>query len=267
MLGSLAVWTEDGRLAEVREAKVRGLLADLLISLGRPVPAGQLIDDLWGADLPVHPAAALQLKVSRLRQALETAEPGGGALVGFRSSGYLLQVDGDALDERRFAALVERAGAAEAPRDRAELLADALGLWRGPPLADFADALFAQPAIARLEEQRLAAVEEQAEARLALGEHSLLTGELSELVARHPFRERLRAAHMLALYRAGRQAEAVHSYSELRGRLADDLGLDPGPGLAALYQAMLAASPRPSGRAGTAHPGGPPADQHSGHAH
>ncbi len=132
MLGSLAVWTKDGRLVEVREAKVRGLLADLLISLGRPVSAGQLIDDLWGADLPVHPAAALQLKVSRLRQALETAEPGGGALVAFRSSGYLLQVDGDALDERRFAALVERAGAAEAPRERAELLADALGLWRGP---------------------------------------------------------------------------------------------------------------------------------------
>jgi len=243
VLGSLAVWTEDGRLVEVREAKVRGLLADLLISLGRPVPTGQLIDDLWGADLPVHPAAALQVKVSRLRQALETAEPGGGTLVAFRSSGYLLQLDGDALDERRFAALVERAGAAEAPRERAELLADALGLWRGPPLADFADALFAQPVIARLEEQRLAAVEEQADARLALGEHSLLTGELSELVARHPLRERLRAAHMLALYRAGRQAEAVHSYSELRGRLADDLGLDPGPSLTALYQAMLQQAP------------------------
>jgi predicted ATPase/DNA-binding SARP family transcriptional activator len=243
VLGSLAAWTDDGRLVEVREAKVRGLLADLLISVGRPVPAGQLIDDLWGSDLPVHPAATLQLKVSRLRQALETAEPGGGALVAFRSSGYLLQVDGDALDERRFAALVERAGATEAPRERAALLADALGLWRGPPLADFADALFAQPAIARLEEQRLAAVEERAEARLALGEHSLLTGELSELVARHPLRERLRAAHMLALYRAGRQAEAVHSYSELRGRLAEDLGLDPGPNLAALYQAMLQQDP------------------------
>jgi predicted ATPase len=163
--------------------------------------------------------------------------------VAFRSSGYLLKVDGDALDERRFTALVERAGAADDPRDRAEMLADALGLWRGPPLADFADALFAKPAIARLEEQRLVAAEDYAEARLALGEHSLLAGELGELVARHPLRERLRAAHMLALYRAGRQAEAVDSYTELRGRLADELGLDPGPRLAALYQAMLEQAP------------------------
>jgi predicted ATPase/DNA-binding SARP family transcriptional activator len=243
VLGALAAWTKDGRLAEVRESKVRALLADLLLSPGRPVPAGQLIDDLWGARLPAHPAGALQLKVSRLRQSLEAAEPGSGALVEFRSSGYLLQVDGDALDEYQFAALVERARAAKDPRHRVELLADALGLWRGPPLADFADALFAQPAIARLQEQRLAAIEEQAEARLALGEHSMLAGELSEMVARHPLRERLRGLHMLALYRSGRQAEAVHSYIELRGRLADDLGLDPGPSVAALYQAMLEQAP------------------------
>jgi predicted ATPase/DNA-binding SARP family transcriptional activator len=243
LLGTVAVWTEGGRLVAVPEAKVRALLADLLIHLGRPVPADRLIDDLWGDNLPVHPAGALQLKVSRLRQALENAEPGGGELVTFRSPGYLLRIDGDAVDEHRFAALVERAGAAEDLRDHAGLLADALALWRGSPLADFADALFAQPAIARLEEQRLVALEEQAEVRLALGEHSLLTGELGELVAAHPLRERLRAAHMLALYRAGRQAEAVTSYGELRGRLADDLGLDPGPGLAALYQDILEQAP------------------------
>ena len=109
--------------------------------------------------------------------------------------------------------------------------------------ADFADALFVRAAIARLEEQRLVALEEQAEVRLALGEHSLLAGELGELVADHPLRERLRAAHMLALYRASRQAEAVNSYGELRGRLADDLGLDPGPGVAALFQAILEQAP------------------------
>jgi predicted ATPase/DNA-binding SARP family transcriptional activator len=243
LLGTLAAWTENGRLVEVPEAKVRALLADLLIHLGRPVSADRLIDDLWGDDLPVHPAGALHSKVSRLRQALENAEPGGGELVAFQSPGYLLRIGSDALDERRFAALVERAGATEDPRDQAELLADALALWRGPPLADFADAMFAQAAIARLEEQRLAALEQQAEARLALGEHSLLAGELSDLVVQHPLRERLRAAHMLALYRAGRQAEAVDSYSELRGRLANDLGLDPGPGLAALYQAILEQAP------------------------
>jgi DNA-binding SARP family transcriptional activator len=243
LLGTLAVWTDRGRLVEVPEAKVRALLADLLIHFGRPVPADRLIDDLWGDDLPVHPAAALQLKVSRLRQALENAEPGGGALVIFRSSGYLLRAEGDALDERRFAALIDRGGAAEDIRDHAGLLAEALALWRGPPLADFADAMFAQATIARLEEQRLVALEEQAEVRLALGEHSLLAGELGELVAAHPLRERLRAAHMLALYRAGRQAEAVTSYNELRGRLADDLGLDPGPNLAALYVAILKQDP------------------------
>ena len=244
LLGTLAVWADNGRLAEVPEAKVRALLADLLIHLGQPVPADRLIDDLWGDDLPVHPAGALQVKVSRLRQALENAEPGGSDLVAFRSPGYLLQAGSDALDERRFAALVERAGVAGDLRDRAGLLADALALWRGPPLADFADAMFVQAAIARLEEQRLVALEEQAEVRLALGEHSLLTGELGELVADHPLRERLRAAHMLALYRAGRPAEAVNSYTELRGRLADELGLDPGPSVAALYQAILEQAPR-----------------------
>jgi len=243
VLGTLAVWTEDGRLVAVPEAKVRALLADLLLHLGRPVSADRLIEDLWGDDLPVHPANALQSKVSRLRQALENAEPAGGELVVSRSPGYLLQLDGGAVDEGRFAALIERAGATQDPRDRAALLADALALWRGPPLAEFADAMFAQAAIARLEEQRLAALEEQAEARLALGEHSLLAGEIGELVARHPLRERLRAAHMLALYRAGRQAEAVNSYLELRSRLAGDLGLDAGPGLAALYQAILEHAP------------------------
>ena len=243
VLGTLAVWTEDRRLVAVPEAKVRALLADLLLHLGQPVSADRLIDDLWGDELPVHPAGALQSKVSRLRQALENAEPGGGQLVVSRSPGYLLQVPADAVDERRFAALAGRAGATEDPRDRAALLSDALALWRGPPLADFADAMFAQAAVARLEEQWLTALEDQAEARLALGEHSLLAGELGDLVARHPLRERLRAAHMLALYRAGRQAEAVNSYSDLRGRLADDLGLDPGPGLVALYQAILEQAP------------------------
>jgi predicted ATPase/DNA-binding SARP family transcriptional activator len=247
LLGTLAVWTEDSGLVAVPEAKVRALLADLLLHLGRPVSADRLIDDLWGDDLPVHPGGALHSKVSRLRQALENAEPGSSELVVFRPPGYLLQLEGDAVDERRFAALVRRAGATGDPRGRAAVLADALALWRGPPLADFADAAFAQAAITRLEEQRLTALEDQAEARLALGEHSLLAGELGELIARHPLRERLRAAHMLALYRAGRQGEAVNSYLELRSGLANDLGLDPGPELAALYQAILEQAPRLQG--------------------
>src|SRR5215469_14504143 len=105
LLGTLAAWTENGRPVEVPEAKVRALLADLLIHLGQPLPADRLIDDLWGDDLPVHPAGALHVKVSRLRQALEKAEPGGGELVAFRSPGYVRQVEGDALDDGRFAAL------------------------------------------------------------------------------------------------------------------------------------------------------------------
>src|SRR5690349_22535220 len=112
LLGTLAAWTENGGLAEVPEAKVRALLADLLIHLGRPVSADRLIDDLWGADLPAHPAGALQLKVSRLRQALENAEPGGGELVAFQSPGYLLRAGRDALDEHQFTALLERASTA-----------------------------------------------------------------------------------------------------------------------------------------------------------
>jgi Bacterial transcriptional activator domain len=186
---------------------------------------------------------ALQSKVSRLRQALENAEPGSRELVAFRRPGYLLRVEGDAVDEGRFAALTGQARATGDPRGRAALLADALALWRGPPLADFADAAFAQLAIARLEERRLVALEDQAEARLALGEHSLLAGELGDLVARHPLRERLRAAHMLALYRAGRQGDAIDSYRELRSLLADELGLDPGPDLVALHQAILEQAP------------------------
>src|SRR5262249_9294546 len=208
-----------------------------------PVSADRLIEDLWGGELPVHPAGALQSKISRLRQALGRAEPGGRELVASQPPGYLLTVEGDAVDERRFAALTDQARASEDPRARAGLLAEALALWRGPALADFADAAFAQPAITRLEEQRLAALEDQAESRLALGEHSLLAGELGDLVARHPLRERLRAFPMLALYRAGRQGEALDSYRDLRSRLADELGVDPGPEVAALHQAILEQDP------------------------
>src|SRR5262249_20320717 len=124
---------DDGRLVAVPEAKGRALLADLLLRLGRPVSADRLIEDLWGGDLPVHPANALQSKVSRLRQALENAEPAGGELVVSRSPGYLLQLDGEAVDERRFAALIEQAGAAKDPPGRAALPAHGLAVWRGPP--------------------------------------------------------------------------------------------------------------------------------------
>ncbi|MEV5554782.1 BTAD domain-containing putative transcriptional regulator [Nonomuraea wenchangensis] len=225
----------------VPEVKVRALLADLLAHEGRPVSADRLAEDLWGDDPPGNPVNTLQTKVSQLRRALEQGEPGGRELVVFQARGYVLRAaDVDAV---RFVALLERARAATDLRAKAGLLGDALALWRGPAYADFGDEEFARAAATRLEEQRLTAMEEWAEVRLELGEHSLVTDELGELVAAHPLRERLRAAHLRALYRSGRQAEALAGYDELRHRLADELGLDPGPELAALHQAMLRQDP------------------------
>jgi predicted ATPase/DNA-binding SARP family transcriptional activator len=243
VLGPLAVWTADGRTVQVPEVKVRALLADLLVQEGRALSADRLADDLWGDRLPGNPANTLQTKISQLRGTLEKAEPGGRELVAHQSPGYLLRVDADAVDAQRFRALTARARATDDPRARAALLSDALSLWRGPALADFADEPFAAPAIQRLEEERLVAQEEWAHARLALGEHSVLAGELGDLVARYPLREGLRALHVRALYRAGRQSEALDSYSQLRMRLVEDRGLEPGPELVALHQAILEQDP------------------------
>ncbi|WP_059007596.1 BTAD domain-containing putative transcriptional regulator [Streptomyces specialis] len=243
VLGPLAVWTADGRPVRVPELKVRALLADLLVHGGGPVSADRLADDLWGDDPPGNPANTLQTKVSQLRRALDLAEPGARDLVVHRPGGYVLRVPADAVDAARFTALLDRARAEREPRVTADLLSEALGEWRGPAYADFRDAAFAGPAAARLEEQRLTALEERAEIRLDLGEHSLLADELGELVAEYPLRERLRAAHLRALYRAGRQTEALAAYEELRHRLADELGLDPGPALVAVQRAILTQDP------------------------
>ncbi|GLY66660.1 BTAD domain-containing putative transcriptional regulator [Amycolatopsis taiwanensis] len=240
VLGPLAVWTDRGEPVTVPGRKVRALLADLLVHGGRAVSVDRLVEDVWGAAPPSDPGAALHVRVSQLRRALAGAEPGGRDLVVSQSPGYALRTD--AVDVVRFAALVEQADSAE-PRARARLLAEALGLWRGPGLADFADEEFALAAVARWEEQRLTAVEAYAEARLALGDHRELVAELGEHVGLHPFRERLRAAHLRALHRSGRTGEALAGYQDLRRRLADELGLDPGPELTALHQALLAGDP------------------------
>ncbi|TDC87439.1 BTAD domain-containing putative transcriptional regulator [Actinomadura sp. 7K507] len=241
VLGPLAVWTDDGGPVAVPGLKVRALLADLLVHEGRPVPADRLIDDLWGEDLPGNPMGALSAKVSQLRRVLEDAEPGARALVESRPAGYLL--GGRRVDARRFQNLVDEARRAAEPKERAALLAEALELWRGPAFADFADEPFTRPAIARLEELRLTALEEHAEVRLDLGEHGALAGELGDAVAAHPLRERLRAAHMRALYRAGRQNEALESYESHRTLLAAELGLDPGSELADLQRSILRQDP------------------------
>ncbi|MBG6093543.1 AfsR/SARP family transcriptional regulator [Actinomadura viridis] len=248
VLGPLAVWTDDGAAVPVPGLKVRALLADLLLHEGRPVPADRLIDDLWGDDLPGNPPAALSAKVSQLRRVLGDAEPGARGLVVTRPAGYVLDVEPGRIDAHRFRSAAARAREAAGPEARAALLAEALGLWRGGALADFADEPFSRAAIARLEELRLTTLEDHAEVRLELGEHGVLAGELGDLLAAHPLRERLRAAHMRALYRSGRQSEALESYEALRVRLADELGLDPGAELTALHRAILVQAPELAAR-------------------
>ncbi|MFI6904342.1 BTAD domain-containing putative transcriptional regulator [Nonomuraea sp. NPDC050394] len=259
ILGPLTVWTSGGRPVSVPGLKVRGLLSDLLVHAGRPVPADRLVDDLWSDDeLPGNPSAALSVKVSQLRRILEDAEPGGRDLVANTPAGYVLRGESDVAS---FESLLAEAAAAEEPSARAKHLAEALALWRGPAFADFADHDFTRAAAARLHELRLTAREDQAEVRLALGEHAALAAELGDLLTEHPLRERLRAAHMRALYRSGRQSEALASYERHREVLAEELGLDPGPELAALQRAVLVqdpalAAPAASATAGPARPKG-----------
>ncbi|MGA4838263.1 BTAD domain-containing putative transcriptional regulator [Streptomyces sp. G45] len=238
VLGPLAVWDAEGRPVRVPEAKVRALLADLLVHGGGPVPADRLIDDLWAGDPPGGSVNTLQTKVSQLRRAV------GREQVVREPAGYRLLFADGAVDAARFQELAERARAEEEPAVREGLFADALALWRGPAYADVAGFLFARGEIDRLEELRLAVVEERAEVRLTLGHHTALAAELGDLVARHPLRERLRMAHMRALYRSGRQGEALRSYQELRRQLAEELGVSPGPSVAALHEAILRQEPR-----------------------
>lgn len=238
VLGPLTVWDGEGREVRVPEAKVRALLADLLANDGGPVSADRLIHDLWGDAPPGRPAGALQAKVSQLRRAI------GRDRVVRQPPGYRLRFDdGDEVDAVRFRALVAQARPVQDPRARAALLTEALELWRGPAYADFADGPFVRAAAQRLAEQRLSVLEEQARARLEAGDHTLLAGELADLVALHPLRERLRAVQMRALYAAGRQSEALASYEDLRTRLAEELGVDPSPELAALHGAVLRQEP------------------------
>ncbi|MFI6324061.1 BTAD domain-containing putative transcriptional regulator [Nonomuraea sp. NPDC050556] len=221
VLGPVTAWTDAGETVVIPGLKVRALLADLLAHEGRVVSTDRLVEDLWGDDQPGNPAAALQVRVSQLRKALEDAEPGAKNLVVSRAPGYALETR--AVDALAFM---------EDPQK-------GLDLWRGAAYADFADFEFLRPVITRLEDARLGALEEQAEVRLAAGE-SL---DVAELVAAHPMRERLRAVHMRALYQQGRQSEALATYGELRDQLADELGLDPSPELAELYQRILRQDP------------------------
>jgi peptide/nickel transport system substrate-binding protein len=263
ILGPLEVCDGDRRIA-LGGDKQRALLAMLLLRANEVVSADQLIDDLWGERPPATALKTLQAYVSRLRKALgDGGDPSPGLADGglaTRGHGYLLSVAPGELDVERFRALVEKGRhelAAGVPQSAADTLRAGLAVWRGPPLADFAYEAFAQAAIAQLEELHLGAIEERIEADLALGRHGQLVGELRELVERHPLRDRLRGQLMLALYRSGRQAEALEVYQEFRRALSEELGLEPGPGLHQLELAILRRDAALAARAGGDAPAGP----------
>ncbi|MGZ5322330.1 MAG: BTAD domain-containing putative transcriptional regulator, partial [Solirubrobacterales bacterium] len=202
--------------------------------------ADRLIDELWGGGPPERAAAALRVNVSRLRKTLSQD------VLATKSPGYVIRVEPEELDLHRFERLVDEGRSLLArglPADASERLREALSLWRGPALADFGYESFAQTAITRLEEIRLAAVELRIDADLALGRHDDLVGELEALVAEQPLRERLRGHLMTALYRSGRQAEALDAYRDARRALVDELGIEPCTALQELEQAILRQEP------------------------
>src|SRR3954451_24988368 len=241
VLGPLEVRHGD-RPVPVRGRVQRALLARLVLSLGESVPDERLLDDLWGDDQPASGGTALRVRVSQLRQGL--AAGGAEAAIVSRGSGYALEADPEQVDSRRFERLLgdgRRTMREGIPTEALEVLKEALALWRGPPLADLAYERFAQPEIARLEELRLEALEERIEADLALGR--AVAGELEALVAQHPLRERLRRQLMLALYRAGRQADALEAYREAGRALVEELGIEPSHELQELERAILVQDP------------------------
>ncbi|MGH3040481.1 MAG: BTAD domain-containing putative transcriptional regulator [Gaiellaceae bacterium] len=239
LLGGLEVWDGEQQLP-LGGGKQRAVLALLLLHANEVLATDRLIDELWGESPPETARTALQVYVVRLRKAL------GADRIRTHEPGYVLELAPDQLDVTRFERLVQEARELRAAGEdarAAQVLSEALALWRGPPLADFTYQPFARTEIARLEELRLTALEERIDADLALGHRSDLVGELEALVAEHPYRERLRGQLMLALYRAGRQADALALYQETRRLLVDELGIEPGPALQRLESAILRQEP------------------------
>ncbi|WP_018349241.1 BTAD domain-containing putative transcriptional regulator [Longispora albida] len=244
ILGPLEIRTADGTPVPPGGPQLRALLSLLALDAGQIIPAERLIDGMYGEEPPAGAANALQSQVSRLRRVL-----GDAGLVEFHPAGYRLAVDPSSVDVHEFVRLgtegrrlLQAGDAAQAAR----LLNDARGLWRGQALAELPHAANQR---ARLEELRLATAEDWAEAQLALGGSPDLVAELQALVAGHPLRERVRGLLMQALYRTGRQAEALTAFDQARELLADELGVDPSPGLAAVHLAILRAEPAPAVRA------------------
>jgi DNA-binding SARP family transcriptional activator len=243
ILGLMEV-LDGGRRLPLPRGRGRALLALLVLHAGEPVSADRLIDELWGESPPPTARTVVHGLVSRLRSVLEPgrgkARP--GAVLQTLASGYRLAIEAEAVDAHRFKWLIDEARGAPAEVRVANLSA-ALGLWRGPALADFAYEPFAQRAISALEELRIQATEDRIEADLALGRATGLVPELEQLIRAHPLRERLRGLLMLALYRSGRQADALLAYRDTRSLLVEELGLEPGPALRELETAILRQDP------------------------
>jgi DNA-binding SARP family transcriptional activator len=231
LLGPLEV-LKDGEALALGGPRQRAVLAVLLLHANDVVPTDRLLDQLWGEQLPPTAATSLQNCVSQLRRLL------GAERVITRTPGYRLQVEQDELDLHRFERLVKEARGAEA-QHRSRSLREALDLWRGAPLVDFTYERFAEHEIARLEELRWSVLEDRIEADLEIGRHGELVPELETMLKQQPLRERLRGQLMLALYRSGRQAEALAVYGEGRRFLVEELGIEPGPTLQQLHRSIL----------------------------
>ena len=236
LLGPFEV-LEDDRPVDLPKGKPRALLARLLLDAGRVVSAETLVESIWGDPSPPSAPKVLQVYVSQLRKAL------GPGRIETRAPGYRLRAERDEYDLGRFETLADAARATSDSVRRAQFLAEALALWRGPGLAEFRREPFARPAARRLAELRLGALEARIEAELELGRHERLVAELETLVEEEPLREQLRRQLMVALYRSGRQAEALAVYRAGRRLLVDELGIEPSPELQDLERAILRHDP------------------------
>ena len=241
ILGPLEV-LDDGRPIALSGGRQRELLALLVLERNRPVPGDRIVEELWDGAAPATAPKVVQNLVSRLRRELPAADDP----LRTRGHAYELALDEGALDATAFEQLLDegrRALAAGDAEHAAATLRAALALWRGPALGEFADRSWARAESGRLEEQRLVALERRIDADLALGRHADVVGELEAVVAREPLREGLRGQLMLALYRSGRQAEALAAYADARRTLVAELGIEPGPALTRLQEAILRQDP------------------------
>jgi DNA-binding SARP family transcriptional activator len=243
LLGPVEAWA-DGRVLDLGPPKRRLVLASLLLELGRVLPLERIVDVLWPASPPPGARRVIFAHVSRLRRVLADAGAARHGVELARSgSGYVLHADPPAVDAHQFRLLCHQARAVAADRARVALLSQALNLWRGPALSGVAPGDVALQLCQGLNEARAVAYEDLFDARLRLGEHAHLTDELADVVQLYPLRERPVEQLMLALHSSGRTAGALLAYGALQQRLADELGVDPGPRLRGLHLAILREDP------------------------